>query len=467
MIYCYLRNQAHDIIICEEYIQMDYSSSREKNTVTVEFTATEEEFKSAEMKAYQTGKGKYNVPGFRKGKAPKHVIEQMYGPVFFEDAIDVIVQSGYEKYLENSKDGYPIDKPALNMKSYDTKKLEWSVSFTVMPDVELCDYKSVTIPKIEHKVTDEDVEAELKRVQDRNSRMEDVETAENGDTVNLDYSGSVDGEKFEGGTAEKQNLVLGSGTFIPGFEDQLVGVKAGDEKDINVKFPDDYHADNLKGKDAVFACKINKITRKILPELDDSFAQDVSDCDTMDAYKAQLRADLEKKAADRTKSEKEDAIINAIAKASIADIPECLIDDTLEEMLEEFSQRLSYQGLKIDDYFKYTGTTKEKYKEDTRETAVKRIMSRLCMSKIVKEEGIEATDEEAAAKYREQMAKYGSKEEIKDIGEKELEYMKESVVMDKLFDMLIASCKEEEQPEEEPVQKPAKKASSKKKTENA
>ncbi len=275
--------------------------------------------------------------------------------------------------------------------------------------------------------------------------------------MNLDYSGSVDGVKFDGGTAEKQNLVLGSGTFIPGFEDQLIGVKAGDEKDVCVKFPEDYHAENLKGKDAVFACKINKVTRKILPGLDDSFAQDVSDCDTLDAYKAQVKKDLEKKAAERTKNEKEDALINAVASASKADIPECLIDDTLEEMLNEFGQRLSYQGLKLDDYFKYTGMTKEKYKEDTRETAIKRIMSRLCMNKIVKLENLTASDEEAKEKYKEQMEKYAPGQEIKDIDDKELDYMKESVVMDKLFDLLLATCKEEETKEEKPAKKPGKK----------
>ncbi|MBP5592914.1 MAG: trigger factor [Clostridia bacterium] len=426
---------------------MEYASKREKNTVTVTFTATEEEFIEAERIAFQKERGRYAVPGFRKGKAPKHMIEQAYGPVFFESALDELIQNKYEDYLNGLTNDYPLDKPQLNIKNYDTKSLEWEISFTVNPIVELCDYKNITIKKIEHTVSDEDVDNELKRIQERNAKFDEVETAENGDTVNLDYSGSIGGEKFDGGSATGQNLVLGSNTFIPGFEDQLVGCKAGEEKAISVKFPDDYHADELKGKDAIFECKINKITRKTLPEIDDSLAQDVSDFETLEEYKKQIKTDLEESAKQKTKSEKEDAIIEAIVAGSKADIPDCLIDQTEDELVDEFANRLSAQKLSIDDFFKYTGTTREKYKEDSKDAAISRIMKRLCMRQIVENEKIEATDEEAKAKYKEEMEKYSLGNDLKELSAAELDMFKESVIIDKMFDLLLSTVKEEESSE--------------------
>lgn len=445
---------------------MKYTLSKEKSEVTLKFRTTEEEWQNAEVKAYQETKGKYKVPGFRQGHAPKHMIEAMYGAgVFADDAMDVLIQQGYEQFTEEHKEIVPIDRPSAAVDKFDGKTLEFSLTFPVTPEVKIGEYKGIKIPKAEYNANDDRVEEELKRALERSARIEEKETgAVNGDIVNLDYSGSVDGVKFDGGTAEKYNLTLGSNTFIPGFEEQLIGVKKGDEKEVTVKFPEDYHADELKGKEAVFACKINSVSAKNVPAMDDAWAKEVSEFDTLAAYRQSIKDDLQKQGEKRARTENENAVINAIVDNSEADIPEVLIQSYLDDMLRDMEMRLYYQGMKLEDYFKYSGTTVEDFRKDRHDDARRGALTRLVLEELIKLENITATDEEAAAKYAESMPAPAEGEEQRKPDERELGYLKNEVVMDKLLDLLLDSAVFEDKAEEKPAAKKtaAKKTAAKK-----
>lgn len=426
---------------------MKYTVKKEKSEVTLEFKADAAEWKEAESKAYSQTKGKYAVPGFRKGHAPKHVIEQYYGAgVFADDAMDIIIQSGWDKFLdENEKKGeealVPVDRPSANIVSMDDKGVKFTLQFPVTPEVNLGEYKGIKIPKIEYNVSEEDVDAELKRIAERGAKIEEKDgAAENGDIVNLDYSGSVDGVKFDGGTAEKYNLTLGSNTFIPGFEDQLVGVKKGDEKEVKVTFPEQYHAENLAGKEAVFACKVNSVSAKVVPEMNDEWAKDVSEFDNLAAYRDSVRKRLQEANDRRAKTEKENAVINAVVDASSADIPEAMVQSYISDMLRDLEMRLYYQGMRLEDYFKYMGTTEEDYRKENHDKAVRGALTRLCLEEMIKREKIEATDEEAEKKYMDSMPEPEDGKEKRKPDERELSYLKNEIVMDKLLDMLVSSA---------------------------
>ncbi len=426
---------------------MKYTVKKEKSEVTLEFKADAAEWKEAEDKAYAQTKGKYAVPGFRKGHAPKHVIEQYYGAgVFADDAMDNIIQSGWDKFLdENEKKGeealVPVDRPSANIVSADEKGVKFTLKFPVTPEVNLGEYKGIKIPKIEYNVSEEDVEAELKRIAERGAKIEEKDgAAENGDIVNLDYSGSVDGVKFDGGTAEKYNLTLGSNTFIPGFEEQLVGVKKGDEKEVKVTFPEKYHAENLAGKEAVFECKINSVSSKVVPEMNDEWAKDVSEFDNLAAYRDSVRKRLQEANDRRAKTEKENAVINAIVDASSADIPEAMVQSYISDMLRDLEMRLYYQGMRLEDYFKYMGTTEEDYRKENHDKAVRGALTRLCLEEMIKREKIEATDEEAEKKYADSMPEPEDGKEKRKPDEREIAYLKNEIVMDKLLDMLVSSA---------------------------
>ncbi len=426
---------------------MKYTVKKEKSEVTLEFKADAAEWKEAESKAYSQTKGKYAVPGFRKGHAPKHVIEQYYGAgVFADDAMDIIIQSGWDKFLdENEKKGeealVPVDRPSANIVSMDDKGVKFTLKFPVTPEVNLGEYKGIKIPKIEYNVSEEDVDAELKRIAERGAKIEEKDgAAENGDIVNLDYSGSVDGVKFDGGTAEKYNLTLGSNTFIPGFEDQLVGVKKGDEKEVKVTFPEQYHAENLAGKEAVFACKVNSVSAKVVPEMNDEWAKDVSEFDNLAAYRDSVRKRLQEANDRRAKTEKENAVINAVVDASSADIPEAMVQSYISDMLRDLEMRLYYQGMRLEDYFKYMGTTEEDYRKENHDKAVRGALTRLCLEEMIKREKIEATDEEAEKKYMDSMPEPEDGKEKRKPDERELSYLKNEIVMDKLLDMLVSSA---------------------------
>lgn len=445
---------------------MKYTLNKEKSEVTLSFETTEAEWKDAEMKAYRETKGQYRIPGFRQGHAPKHMIESVYGPaVFADDAMDVLIREGYELFLSEHTDIVPLDRPTASVDAFDGKSLKFSLKFPVRPDVKLGEYKGVKIPKVEYTVSDEQIDEELKRALERSARIEDKagEAAE-GDTVNLDYSGTVDGVKFDGGTAEKYNLTLGSHTFIPGFEEQLIGVKAGDEREVKVKFPEDYHADALKGKEAVFACKINGVTTRVLPEMNDEWAKDVSEYSTLEEYRNGIRENMVKMGERRARSENENNVINAIVDKSEADIPEVMIKSYMDDMLRDMEMRLYYQGMKLEDYFKYMGTSEEEYRKEHHDDARRGALTRLVLEELIKKENITATDEEAEKKYLDSMPAPADGSEKRKPDERELEYLKSELVMDKLLDLLLSEAVFEDKPAEEPAKKPAAKRSTSKTT---
>lgn len=413
----------------------------EKSTVKIDIKLTAGEWNEAIDKAYEKTKGRYSMPGFRKGKVPKHLLESTYGKgIFYEEAINQAFPKYYTEILEKETSIEAVAAPEIDVKKVDDKGLELIAIVAVRPEVKLGDYKGITFKKVEYNVKDEDIEAELNRLRERNSRMVTVEgrSVENGDTVIIDYSGSVDGVKFEGGTAEKQTLVIGSGTFIPGFEEQLIGMNVGEERDINVKFPEEYHAENLKGKDSVFHIKLHEIKKKELPELTDDFIKDSVGAESLEAYKADVKARLEKQNADRAEREIEDAIVKKISENATVEIPDALIEMQIDRMVEEMNYRLSYQGLKLEDYLKYVGKSIEDYRNEYKPQAEGIVKSQLVIEKIISDEKIEATEADVEARI-EEMAKAQGREVPdlkKNMQARQLDYVKNEIVIKKLFDFL-------------------------------
>ena len=413
----------------------------EKSTVKIDIKLTAGEWNEAIDKAYEKTKGRYSMPGFRKGKVPKHLLESTYGKgIFYEEAINQAFPKYYTEILEKETSIEAVAAPEIDVKKVDDKGLELIAIVAVRPEVKLGDYKGITFKKVEYNVKDEDIEAELNRLRERNSRMVTVEgrSVENGDTVIIDYSGSVDGVKFEGGTAEKQTLVIGSGTFIPGFEEQLIGMNVGEERDINVKFPEEYHAENLKGKDSVFHIKLHEIKKKELPELTDDFIKDSVGAESLEAYKADVKARLEKQNADRAEREIEDAIVKKISENATVEIPDALIEMQIDRMVEEMNYRLSYQGLKLEDYLKYVGKSIEDYRNEYKPQAESIVKSQLVIEKIISDEKIDATEADVEARI-EEMAKAQGREVPdlkKNMQARQLDYVKNEIVIKKLFDFL-------------------------------
>ncbi|MBR2001364.1 MAG: trigger factor [Firmicutes bacterium] len=378
--------------------------SKEKNTAKFTMTFTGEEFDKAVNAVYQANKAKYPVDGFRKGKAPRSRIEAVYGHgIFFEDAIDNMLNEAYPAAL-SELDLAPVDRPdiAFGDEPFEKGKgFEATVTVTVAPEVEVKDYKGVQIEKVEHPVTEEDVQKELEAVQKRNARMVVVEReAQDGDTVILDYAGFCGEEQFEGGTAERQSLKLGSKTFIPGFEEQLVGAAAGADVDVKVTFPEEYHAPDLAGKEAVFKCHIHEVKTEELPELNDDFAMDVSDFDTLDEYKADIKAKLEKSAEESAKFEMQNAVLTKICDATEIEIPEIMFEDEAEAMLNDFAMQLQQSGMSLEMYTQYLGKDKAALKEELRPDAEKRVKTRLVLDAIAKAENVEVGQEEIDAEVQ-------------------------------------------------------------------
>lgn len=413
----------------------------EKSTVKVEITLTAGEWKEAIDTAYEKTKGKYSLPGFRKGKVPKHLLESTYGQgVFYEEAINYAFPKYYSEILDKETEIQAIAAPDIDIKKISDKGITMIAIVPVKPEVNLGEYKGISFKKNVYNVKDEDVEDELKRLQERNSRLVEVTDREvkDGDTVIIDYSGSVDGVKFDGGTAEKQTLVIGSHTFIPGFEEQVIGMKLGDDKDINVKFPEEYHAENLKGKDAVFAIKLHEIKVKELPEINDEFIKDSTGAESVDAYKTEVKERLEKQNNARADRELEDEIVKKITENTTVEIPEVMIENQVERMVQETSYRLSYQGLKLEDYLKYTGQTMDAFKDGYKAQATEIVKSQLVIEKIIEVEKVEALDEEVEAKV-EEMAKAQDKpvpDVKKNMHARQLDYIKNEIIIKKLFDLL-------------------------------
>lgn len=450
---------------------MNYTQAvGEKSTVKLTITFTEDEWQNAIMQAYTRTRGKYSVPGFRKGKAPKPVLENYYGKsVFFDEAFNVLYREHYFAILEKEKDSFTaVGEPELSVDSLEEGKgLVLSAVVPVKPDVEIEAYTGLKIKKYAYNVSDGDVEAEVKKLLERNAT--DVEVSgrpcKNGDKVNIDFSGSVDGEKFAGGTAEEYDLVLGSGSFIPGFEEQVVGMEIGGTRDITVKFPDDYQADNLRGKEAVFAIKLNKITEKQLPELTDEYVKKHAGAESVEAYKNTVREKLLKSAESRSRDETENSIIEEICKHAKAEIPEAMIESEIDRLVQDFSYRLMYQGLKLEDYIKYMGQTMEQFRAQYKPQAAPRVLSQLVIDKIIRTEGFTAEDAEVEAKIAEQAASVEktAEEYKKSMDPRQYEYIKSDIIITKLFDFLAANNElYTEDGAAEPAAKPAKKATKKK-----
>ena len=368
----------------------------EKSMVELQFSIDAETFKAAVNNAFKREGKKYAIPGFRKGKAPRHMIEKMYGSdIFHYDAVNDLFPEAYEAAVKEAKIdvvGRP-DPEVVSMTEADGVVLK--VKVAVKPEVELGEYAGLTVTKEAKTVNEDDVEAEVKRMQDRNGRLLTREgAAENGDTVDIDFEGFVDGKAFEGGKAEHYSLVLGSGSFIPGFEDQVVGHSAGEEFDVNVKFPEEYGAAELAGKDATFKIKLHEVKYKELPALDDDFAKDVSEYDTLDELKDSIRNNIKTNLDKQAEQKVENDLMDQVIANMKADIPDAMVDSRIDELVQDFEYRISQQGLKLADYLKYMGMNIEQFRAQFKEQADKQVKMRLAMEAIVAKEGITASDEE-------------------------------------------------------------------------
>ena len=415
------------------------------NKVKLSFVESAESFDAAVEKAYLKDRSKINVPGFRKGKAPRKLIENMYGEgVFYDDAFELVAQPAYEEAIK-AENLQVVDRPQVDVQQIGAgQELKYTLEVFVKPDVTLGEYKGVAVEKNVEKVTDEAVDARIQNDVERASTTQDVtdRAVENGDIVNLDYAGSVDGVAFEGGTAQGQSLTIGSGMFIPGFEEQMVGMNIGEERDLSVKFPEQYHADNLAGKDAVFHVKVNGIQTKVRPELDDDFAADVSEFDTFEAYKANIVADLEKNAADRAEANLEDALVQKVVDAADCDIPDAMIQDEITTMLREMEMRMMYQGIRFEDYLKYTGQTLDQVRENYTPEAANRVKTQLGLEAVAKAENIVPTDEDVDEAIADQAKRVNRDvEEFKaSLSEQQKEYLKETAGIKKVIDFLKANA---------------------------
>ena len=419
----------------------------EKNMAKLTIEVPAEELEKALEKAYQKQKKNISVPGFRKGKVPRAMVEKMYGPaVFYEDAVNSLVPEEYSKAAEESKLDI-VSRPEINVEQIEKgKAFIFTATVAVKPEVILGEYKGLEVAKADTTVTDEEVEAELKKEQEKNARTINVEDrpAADGDTVTLDFEGSVDGVPFDGGAGKDYPLTLGSHSFIPGFEEQLVGAALEEEKEVNVTFPEDYQAEELAGKAAVFKCTIHKIEAKELPALDDDFAKDVSEFDTLDEYKKEIKDNLTKKKEEQAKTEKENAVVDKAVENATMEIPEAMIDTQVENMVDDFARRIQSQGLSMEQYMQFSGMTIDGLKEQVRPEAETRIKSSLVLEQIAKEENIEVSEDEINAEVEKMAAQYGMEaDKLKEyLGDAEKESIKRDLSVTKAVDLIMENVKE-------------------------
>lgn len=372
------------------------------NRVELEVEVDAAAFEAAVERAYKKNIKKMVVPGFRKGKAPRHLVEKMYGTgVFYEDAMNDVYPKALDEAIKESDYEYVQDKIDLDVVSVGPEGLVFKAVITVKPEVEVGEYKGLKADKKVEPVTDEDVDAEITKLQERNARLVPVEgrAAENGDTVTFDFEGFLDGEPFEGGKSENHTLVLGSGQFIPGFEDQIVGKNADEEFEVNVTFPEDYHAEELKGKPAVFKCKLHEIKTKELPEINDEFVKDVSEFDTLDELKADLRKHMEEHRQQEADNAFETALLDQLAEGVKADIPQAMFENRIDDMVQDFGYRLQSQGLDLPTYLQYTGMEPQAFRDGFKDQADKQVKVRLALEKIAALESIEVTEDDMNAEY--------------------------------------------------------------------
>ncbi len=423
---------------------MKYTQKREKHTLTVTFKVNAEEWAEFDRRAYEQSKGKYNVPGFRKGHVPKNVLENRYGKgLFFEDALYMCAQEYYGNFLDKNKEVVPVVRPSIDEKSIklDDKGLTFAIVVTLQPEFTLGQYKGLTIEKtVPQTVKEEDVNAEIERVRERNARFIEISDrpVQEGDQVNLDYCGKVDGVAFKGGTAEKYTLTIGSHSFIPGFEEQLVGMTIGETRDINVTFPEEYHAEELKGKQAVFTVTVNSITVKELPEIDDEFAKDVSEFGTLQEYKQDISRIIAERYAQEAEREDENKLIETIVNGTQIDIPEVMIEEQIDRYIDDFRYQLQNSGMNLENYFKYSGMTMEQLRKEYRERAEKAVHTRLVFETIVKEENITATDEQIDEKIREYTQRIGTtyEEFTQQLNPTDRYYFENQAITESLIELL-------------------------------
>lgn len=426
----------------------------EKNMAKLTIEVTAEDLEKALNAAYQRQKKNISIPGFRKGKVPRAMVEKMYGPaVFYEDAVNSLIPQEYAKAADES--GLDIvSQPEIDVVQIEKgKPFIFTAEVAVKPEVSLGEYKGLEVPKADLEVTDEEIEAELKKEQEKNARTIHVEdrAAQEGDKVTIDFEGFVDGVAFEGGAGKDYPLTLGSKTFIPGFEEQLVGVALEQPVDVNVTFPEDYQAEELKGKEAVFKCVIHKIEAKELPELDDDFAKDVSEFDTLEEYKKEIKDNIEKRKADAAKTEKENAVVDKAIENAQMDIPEAMVKTQINQMIDDFARRIQSQGLTMEQYMQFTGSTRETMQEQMRPQAMKRIQSRLVLEKVAEVENIQISDEKLdeeltkmAEMYKMELDKF--KELVDDY---QKDQMKKDLAVQEAVTLMAENAKEVEAKAEE------------------
>lgn len=418
----------------------------EKNMAKLTIEVPDEEFDAAIKNAYNKNKNKFSIPGFRKGKAPLAMLEKMYGAgIFYEDAANEVIDASYPKAAEESKEEI-VSTPEIKVTQIEKgKAFIYEATVALKPEVTLGEYKGVEVKKAEAVVTDEDVENELTAARKKNGRLIDVEDGaiEDGDNTIIDFTGYIDDKTFDGGAGTDYPLVIGSHSFIEGFEDQLIGKKKGETCDVNVTFPAEYHADELAGKPAKFVVTIKEVKRNELPELNDEFASEVSDFDTLDEYKADIRKKLQEKKEQDAKVENENNVIEKVVENAQMELPQPMVDTQAREMVENYARRLQSQGLNINDYMKYTGMTPEKLMEQMRPEAEKRIKTRLVLEKVVEVENVEVSDEKLDEQINEIAASYkleGAK--LKEMmGEREKEQIREDLKVQAAIDLLVEQAK--------------------------
>lgn len=412
--------------------------------LTIEVPA--EEFEKAITRAYNKNKGQISIPGFRKGKVPQIMVERMYGPaIFYEEAANYVMPEAYEKAAEESNLEI-VSRPAIDVTQMEKgKDFIFTAEVAIKPEVTLGEYKGIEVEKTEITVTDEEVDAEIKKTQEQNSREITVERpAENGDTVVIDYAGTIDGVAFDGGSDKGHSLVLGSNSFIPGFEDQLVGATAGSDVEVHVTFPEDYHAKDLAGKEAVFACTVHEVKTKEYPEIDDEFAQDVSEFDTLAEYKEDIKKHITERKENEAKSAKQQKVMDKIIENATMEIPDAMVDTQAANMVDEYAQRLSYQGLSMDQYFQFTGLNAQTLKDQLKPQALKNIQSRLVLEAVIAAENIEVSDDEFNAEIEKMAAAYQMEaDKVKELlGEEGAENIKKDLAAQKAVEFVADAAVE-------------------------
>ena len=419
-------------------------NTENKNEVKLTFNIEAEKFEAAMKKVYAKTAKYFNIPGFRKGKAPMQLVERQYGSaIFYEDAFNELVPEIYDEAIRENK-VEAVSRPEIDIVQMEKgKELIFTAVVETKPEVELGKYKGIEIKKIEYTTSDKDIEHELGHMAERNARLVTIEDrpVEKGDITTIDFDGSIDGVQFDGGKAENHELEIGSNTFIPGFEDQIIGMKLEEEKDIKVKFPEDYFSKDLAGRDAVFKVKLHEIKKKELPKIDDEFAKDVSEFDTLEELKNSIKEKLDTENAEKAKYETEEAAIKVVCDNTKLDIPNGMIEMEIDNMVRDMETRLSYQGLNLQQYLQIMGKTEEDIRANFKEQAEKSVKSRLVLEAIVKAEKIEATPDEVTDKVKEMAKQYGRKEEELLENAQLKDYISESLKTEKAIDFIVKNAK--------------------------